>query len=250
MCSESDPDRRLLVADRIAKSLRGRQVLDDASLTVAAGSIHALVGMNGSGKTTLMRIALGMLSSDAGSASLFGTRVGQLAARQWAQVGQLIESPAPYPDLTTRENLTAAARMHGMARAQIPAAVDQAIDDLGLRRWQDDRASRLSLGTRQKVALAQALVHRPQVLVLDEPANALDPRALRTVRALLTDVAGRGGAVLVSSHHLDEMARVATEITVLHRGRVVGSLEPGGHDLERSFFDLIYDADQQMPEVD
>lgn len=238
----------LISAQRVSKRLRTRVVLDDVSLRVAPGTIHALVGMNGAGKTTLMRILLGMLSSDSGTAGLLGTPVSEMEPRQWARVGQMIETPAPYPELTTRENIGAAAMLHGVDRAEVASRVERVIEQLGLGRWRDERASRLSLGTRQKVALASALVHGPRVLVLDEPANALDPRALVSVRALIAGVARGGGAVLLSSHHLDEMARVATDITVMHRGTVVGTLDPHGHDLERNFFDLVHDADQRMPE--
>lgn len=100
--------------------------------------------------------------------------------------------------------------------------------------------------TRQKVALACALVHRPTVLVLDEPSNSLDPSAVVRLREIITGIAGRGGAVLVSSHHLDELARLADTVTVLHRGRIVGGLDPRGLDLEHAFFDLIYQADQDQ----
>ncbi|MGH8952622.1 MAG: AAA family ATPase, partial [Acidimicrobiia bacterium] len=104
-------------------------------------------------------------------------------------------------------------------------------------------ASTLSLGNRQRLGLASALVHGPSVVVLDEPANTLDPAGVVFVRELLTDYAGRGAAVFVSSHHLDQLARVAHRITVLHRGRVVGALDPGGNDLEQHFFDLVHRYD-------
>ena len=238
----------LIRAERLGKRIRGAEILTDVSLSVAPGSVHALVGMNGAGKTTLMRILLGMLSADTGAAWLLGAPVERMGPGGWSQVGQMIETPAPYPELTTRENISAAALLHGVARKDVDAMVEPVIDDLGLVRWRDERANRLSLGTRQKVALACALVHAPRVLVLDEPANALDPRALVAVRRLIAGVADRGGAVLISSHHLDEIARVATEVTVMHRGSVVGRLDPSGRELERVFFDMVYEADRLLPE--
>jgi ABC-2 type transport system ATP-binding protein len=233
----------------IVKSLGGDRVLSGVDIDVRAGEIQALVGMNGAGKTTLMRILLGMLTPDSGSVQLFGEDLVRLAPAQWRRVGHLIEGPAPYPELTTRENLRVMALLRGMPRDRIDAAVAQVIDDLTLARWADRRARTLSLGTRQKLALGGALTHEPDVLVLDEPANALDPSATVRVRALLSAISERGGAVLVSSHHLDELARLADVITVLHRGVVVGALDPHGTDLEREFFSVVYQADQEMDSV-
>ena len=101
----------------------------------------------------------------------------------------------------------------------------------------------LSLGNRQRLGLASALIHDPAVLVLDEPSNAMDPSGVLAVRETLTSHAAAGGAVLVSSHHLDQLARVADRITVLHRGRVVGSIDPAGHDLEATFFEIVRHAE-------
>lgn len=244
---ERRPGEVLLEARDVRRSLGGDAVLHGVDLAVRSGSIHALVGMNGAGKTTLMRILLGMLSADGGRASLFGVAVGALPAVCWREVGQMIETPAVYPELTARENITAAALLHGMDREKVTDRVRRTAEDLGLERWLDRRGKRLSLGTRQKVGLASALVHRPTVLVLDEPSNSLDPSAVVSLREIITGVAERGGAVLVSSHHLDELARLADTVTVLHRGRVVGGLDPRGIDLERAFFDLIYQADQDRP---
>jgi ABC-2 type transport system ATP-binding protein len=125
------------------------------------------------------------------------------------------------------------------------AAVGETINALALTPWANRRARGLSLGTRQRLGLACALAHRPDVLVLDEPTNALDPRGVLIVREALRDAAARGAAVLVSSHHLDEVARIANRITVLHRGVVLGELDPGGVDLERHFFDTVYAAETE-----
>ncbi len=107
----------------------------------------------------------------------------------------------------------------------------------------DRRSSHLSTGNRQRLGLASALLHRPAVLVLDEPARGLDPAGIVLVRDLLVELRDAGAAVLLSSHHLDQLARVADRITVLHRGRRAGGIDPGGRDLEESFFQLVNDAD-------
>jgi ABC-2 type transport system ATP-binding protein len=159
------------------------------------------------------------------------------------KVGHLIETPFAYRELTVRENVAASALLHRMSATEIPRAVRRVVEDFELGHWADRRAGTLSLGNRQRLGLATALVHNPTVLVLDEPANALDPAGVVFTRDLLRRLAADGAAVLVSSHHFDQLARVADRITVLHRGRVVGSLDPDGIDLEQSFFELVHDWD-------
>ena len=244
----SSTTKPLIELTQISKALHGRQVLNAVDLAVPAGQIHALVGLNGAGKTTLMRIALGMLPPDAGGARLFGSAIAGLARECWSDVGQMIEMPALYPELTARQNIVTFALLRGMSTNTIEERVDDIIKELALGKWIDQRCSRLSLGTRQKVALASALVHCPRVLVLDEPANALDPSAVVRLRNLISSVADAGGAVLVSSHHLDELARLADAVTVLHKGTIVGELDPRGADLEKAFFEIVYAADRELGE--
>lgn len=215
-------------------------------LRLAAGEVHALVGLNGAGKTTLMRLLLGMTRPDAGLVRLHGRELSRCAAADWAHVGHLIETPFAYPELTVTENVVSAARLHGRSASMAALAASEVIKSLALDQWATRRARGLSLGNRQRLGLACALVHRPDVLVLDEPTNALDPRGVMIVRRVLHEAAERGAAVLVSSHHLDEVSRIANRITVLNRGVVIGSLDPGGIDLERRFFEMVY-ADESHP---
>ncbi len=238
-----------LRAEGVTKSFGPEQALDGVDLSLAAGEIHALVGLNGAGKTTLMRVLLGMTRPDAGRVllDLPGTRgpvpVGAVPPLAWAGVGHLIETPFTYAELTVAETVRAAALLRGLPASDAERAADAVIDDLALTHWGQRRTRTLSLGNRQRVGLACALVHAPRVLVLDEPSNALDPAGVLRVRRRLLAAAEDGAAVLVSSHHLDEMARIAHRITVLHRGRVVGALPPGGADLERAFFAMVYAAE-------
>lgn len=219
-------------------------VLRDVDLGVAAGEVHALIGFNGAGKSTLMRAGLGMLRPHVGTVRLFGVRVDAADAAVWGRVGHLIDSPFVYPELTVRENLWAAARLHGIPAAGVAAAVDRVVAELELGPWAGRRANALSLGNRQRVGLASALVHRPRLLVLDEPTNALDPSGVVLLRELLLGAAREGTAVLVSSHHLDEVARIADRVSVIHAGTMIGELDPHGVDLERAFFAMVYAADQ------
>ncbi|MFC5139090.1 ABC transporter ATP-binding protein [Actinomycetospora rhizophila] len=215
-----------------------------ATLTVAPGEVHALVGLNGSGKTTLMRAALGMVDLHAGGARIDGVPVAGLPRGAWSRVGHMVEHAFAYPDLTVRRNIRLAARLHGLPDPQARRAVDHVLAALDLERYARVRARLLSQGNRQRVGLAAALVHAPRLVVLDEPTNALDPRGVVLVRELLVARAAAGAGVLVSSHHLDEVARVAHRISVLNHGRVIGTLDPGGADLERTFFRVVHADDE------
>ncbi|MHC6591612.1 ABC transporter ATP-binding protein [Arthrobacter sp. C152] len=238
-----------ITADRVTKSLGALTVLDGVSLEVGPAEIHALVGLNGAGKTTLMRILLGMLAPDRGTASLAGVPVPAAGTQLWSRVGQMLETPFAYPELTARENVYCSARLHGMGKVAASSAAVRALAGLGLEEYADRRAGSLSLGNRQRVGLAAALVHAPDVVVLDEPTNALDPRGVIVLRQLLREAClDRGAAILVSSHHLDEVARMADRISVLHRGKIIGTLQPGTSDLERVFFDLVLQWDMHGQE--
>ena len=241
-------DGPLLELRDLARRFGEEVAVAGIDLTVHPGEIHALVGLNGAGKTTLMRLALGMLRPDGGSARLRVSDGGPVEAvsappSTWAWVGHLIETPFAYAELTVTETIVAAARLRGLSATDARAAATSVVDDLALGHWAARRTGQLSLGNRQRVGLACALVHRPRLLVLDEPTNGLDPAGVVAVRRRLEHLADDGAGILVSSHHLDEMARIADRITVVHRGRVVGGLAPQGTDLERQFFAMVYAAD-------
>lgn|SRR5690606_10631369 len=208
-------------------------------LDVRYGEVHALVGLNGAGKTTLMRLLLGMLRPDAGTIA-----VGE----SWSGVGHTIDEPFGYPDLTTVANLAIAARLRGVAKSEVQEVVVAAIADLGLEAYATRRARTLSQGNLQRLNLAAALQHHPRVLVLDEPTSALDPHGMILLRTELLRRATQGAGVLVSSHHLDEIARIADRITVINHGAVIGLLDPGGTNIERDFFALVLADDESRME--
>ncbi|GGH41287.1 ABC transporter ATP-binding protein [Microbacterium album] len=210
-------------------------------LRVDPGEIVALVGLNGAGKTTLMRLALGMLRPDAGTVLLGGIPLARAPRELWRGVGHLVETPLAYPELTARENLRAAAELHGAD----PGVADAALRTWHLERWERQRVRRLSLGNRQRVGLAAALQHDPGLIILDEPGNALDPAGVIVLRDQLEARARSGAAVLVSSHHLDEVARIAHRIVLMNRGRLIGALDPGETELERAFFERVRDDDER-----
>ena len=230
-------------------ALRGKPVLRDLSLSLADGECRAIVGLNGAGKTTALRVILGMLRPDAGRVLLHGRDIASSPRDVWRRVGHLVERPFSYPELTARQNIEASIRLHGADPERTERAVQLMSEALALTGWLNMPARRLSLGTRQKVGLIGALAHEPDVVVLDEPTNGLDPLAVVGFRDLLREVTGRGGTVLVTGHHFDELTRIADRVDVLHRGRIIDTIvpeepgRPGGTDLERVFFDAVLAAD-------
>jgi ABC-2 type transport system ATP-binding protein len=230
-------------AHGLTRQFSGGAGVSGIDLDVPAGEIHALVGLNGAGKTTLMRLLLGMLRPDSGTVTINGR---PLETTDWTTVGHLVETPLAYGELSGRTNLILAARLHGATRAQAAQMVDRVLAELNLAQYAPVLARRMSLGNRQRLGLAAALQHDPQIVVLDEPTNALDPAGVILLREALLRRATDGAGVLVSSHHLDEVARVAHRITVINAGRVIGALDPHGVDIERSFFALVHADDARQ----
>ncbi|GGG59358.1 multidrug ABC transporter ATPase [Kocuria dechangensis] len=213
------PPRVLL--HEVSKRYGPVSAVDSVSLSIGAGEVYALLGLNGAGKTTLLRLLLGMVRPSGGTAALLGRPVGD--RRTWARVGYLVETPSAYPELTVRENLEV---VRYLRRLPDRTAVDDAVERFGLTAYADRRARALSLGNLQRLGLAKALLHRPELVVLDEPVNGLDPAGVAEIRALLAGLAREHGAtVLLSSHLLGEVARIATRIGVLHEGRLVEELD-------------------------
>jgi len=209
----------VIVASGLTKRYGEVVAVDDVSLRIAAGEVYALLGLNGAGKTTAIRMLLGMVRPTGGSVTVLGTEIRPGAHGVWSRVGYLVETPAAYPDLTVVENLTVAARLRGLrGRRQ----VDDVVERLRLTQYARNRARTLSLGNAQRLGLAKALLHRPELLILDEPANGLDPAGVAEIRDLLLELSrGQGVTVLLSSHILTEVARLATRIGVIDRGRLV-----------------------------
>jgi ABC-2 type transport system ATP-binding protein len=195
--------------------------LDGVDLDVFAGQIHGLVGPNGAGKTTLLGLLLGLAMADDGTLEIFGTRVDRALAGSWNVAG-FVDGPGLYPTLTARQNLAALASLRGEAEGR-SADVDELLDRVGLLEVAADPVGGFSLGMRQRLGLAAALLGEPRLLVLDEPANGLDPAGKRQVHRVLTDLADAGATVVLSSHRMDDLAALCDEVTLLSAGRIVFS---------------------------
>jgi ABC-2 type transport system ATP-binding protein len=232
-----------LSAHRATRSFRNGSGVFDVDLQLHPGQVVALVGLNGAGKSTLMRMLLGMLRPDRGEVRLAGCNVALAPASTWARVGHLVEYPLAYPELTVVRNLQLSARMHRVS--EVDATVEAVIGEFALEPYRQRRTRALSLGNRQRVGLAAALQHDPSVIVLDEPSNSLDPAGVIRLRESLLRRAGGGAAVLVSSHHLDEVARIADRIVVINAGRLIGNLDPGTPGIERAFFESVRIDDER-----
>ncbi|ANC32430.1 ABC transporter ATP-binding protein [Isoptericola dokdonensis] len=226
----------------VRHTFAGRTALDGLDLAVAPGEVVALVGLNGAGKTTALRVLTGRLRPDGGRARVHGQDPARLTPAAARRFGHCVGAGLVDPDLTVRENLRTAALLHGLDRGSVPSACAAALDRLDLGAWADARARTLSAGNAQRLGIACAAVHTPAALVLDEPTATLDPRGVVVVRTLVRSLADAGAAVLVSSHHLDEVARVADRVLVVHAGRVVGGLAPGA-EMEQRFFGAVLAAD-------
>jgi ABC-2 type transport system ATP-binding protein len=229
----------LLEMRNISHQFRNGEGVHSIDLSIEAGQVHALIGLNGAGKSTLMRMMVGMTEPDSGTVSVLGVPISEAGPDVWRQVGHMIESPLIYPELTVRQNLVISARLHDLARSSERKAVDSIMEELDLVRYANHRAADLSQGNRQRAGIASSLIHHPRLIILDEPSNALDPAGVILLRETLQRRVASGAGILVSSHHLDEVARLADRITVLNLGAVIGSLNPNGVDIERAFFSLV-----------
>jgi ABC-2 type transport system ATP-binding protein len=209
----------VVAASGLTKRYRDVVAVDRLTLNIKQGEIYGFLGLNGAGKTTTIRMLLGMIRPNAGSVSLFKTNVRPGITSIWERVGYMVETPHAYPDLTVRENLEMVRRLRCLNDIN---AVPKIIKALKLEQYVDRRAGTLSLGNAQRLGLAKALIHHPDLLILDEPANALDPAGIVEIRNLLCSLANDSGVtIFVSSHILGEVSRLATRIGVIHEGKLV-----------------------------
>lgn len=209
--------------ENLGKHYGDVKAVEQLSLRVAEGEIYAFLGLNGAGKTTTIRMLLGMIKPTTGHANVLKTRVRLGSREPWKSVGYLVETPHSYPELSVYENLEVARRLHpGTPRA----AIDQIIERIGLSAYADRRTGNLSHGNSQRMGLAKALLHNPKLLLLDEPANGLDPAGIVEIRELLLELTREQGVtVFMSSHILAEVARLARRIGIIHNGRLIQELD-------------------------
>ncbi|GAB3604764.1 ATP-binding cassette domain-containing protein [Conyzicola nivalis] len=210
----------MLELHSINRSFGERRVLRDVSFTVAGGRMTGFVGGNGAGKTTTMRVILGVLAADSGNVTLDGA---PLTAEQRTRFGYMPEERGLYPKMKIAEQIVYLGRLHGMSPAQAKTNTESLLERLGLGERMDDTVESLSLGNQQRAQIAAALVHDPEVLVLDEPFSGLDPIAVEVVLNVLKDFAATGAPVIFSSHQLDIVERLCDDLVVIADGEIRAS---------------------------
>ena len=211
-----------ITGTRLTRRFGALTAVDSVDLSIPPGTLYGFLGRNGAGKTTLIRMLLGLIRPTSGSVSILGRAVDSRGGTSgpWGDVGFLVDGPGLYPDLTVQDHLQMACAYRRVARS----GCDEMVDRLALGGYLGIRARALSQGNGQRLGLAMALLHRPQVLILDEPTNGLDPAGVVEIRDLLRGVADDGATVLMSTHLVSEVERMADVVGIIHEGRMVDRL--------------------------
>ncbi len=196
--------------------------VDNLNLSVEKGEILGFLGLNGAGKTTAIRLLLGMIRPNKGRCYIKGHKVTLANRNIWQEVGYIVETPYSYPELTVKENLEIVCKLRGIRDNN---SISWIMGKLKLDKYATKKVKHLSLGNAQRLGLAKAIIHKPKILLLDEPTNGLDPSGIVEIRQLLINLAERGVAILMSSHKLDETSKVATNIAIIHEGKLIKKID-------------------------
>jgi ABC-2 type transport system ATP-binding protein len=237
----------LITAERLTKVYPGKRAIEDVSFEVGAGEIVGFLGPNGAGKSTTMRILTCFQPATSGTARVAGFDVFEQADEVKRRIGYLPETPPIYPDMRVREYLEFVARIKSVPRSEIRRRVDAAVERCGLGDVQHRLTGKLSKGYRQRVGLAQAVLHGPPILVLDEPTSGLDPKQVVEVRRLIRELAGEH-TIILSTHILPEVSMTCQRVIIINRGRIVLSedlrdLALQGTEREMVQMELVADRD-------
>jgi sodium transport system ATP-binding protein len=230
--------------ERLEKTLGKNKVLRGISLEANSGEIFGLLGPNGAGKTTTLRIICTLLAPDAGSVGVLGFDTRSAPEEVRRRVGVVTADIGVYPRLSARENIKYFAELSGILDGELDRRVDAVLNRLDMASFANQRAESLSSGQKQKVAIARAIVHDPEVLMFDEPTSNLDVLASREIRNFMVESRGRGKCVIFSTHVLHDAERLCDRVTVLHEGSVVATgvtaeVRGAHRDLEDAFLELV-----------
>ena len=207
----------------LSKKYGKNLVVDDLNLSIESGEIVGFLGLNGAGKTTTMRMLLGLIKPTSGECYIQGNKVDQNNLEVLNEIGYIIETPYSYPDLTVQENLEIISTLRGIRNKEV---IDWVTEKLKLKQYKDKQVKHLSLGNIARLGIAKAIIHKPKILILDEPTNGLDPFGVIEVRELLKELVNNlGTTVLISSHKLEEISKIATRIVIIHEGRLIREVE-------------------------
>jgi ABC-2 type transport system ATP-binding protein len=211
----------VIEADGLARAFGRVRALDGVSFAVRPGEVFGVLGPNGSGKTTTVRVLNGLLAPDAGRARVWGLDPVASGEAVRRRTGVLTETPSLYEPLTARENLAFFGTLHGLSGARLDGRIAATLRDVGLEERADDPAGGLSKGMKQRLAIARAILHEPEVLFLDEPTSGLDPESSELVNTLIRDLGRSGRTIYLCTHLLDEAERLCDRYALFHRGRVL-----------------------------
>jgi sodium transport system ATP-binding protein len=233
-----------VAVERLEKTLGSNKVLRGISFDAQAGQIFGLLGPNGAGKTTTLRIICTLLAPDSGSVAVLGFDTRKAPEEVRRRIGVVTADIGIYPRLSARENIEYFARLCGLAGGELTRRTDGVIERLDMGSFSKQRAESLSSGQKQKVAIARAIVHDPEVLMFDEPTSNLDVLASKEVREFMVEAKGRGKCVIFSTHVMHDAERLCDRMTILHQGEVVASgttaeVRGDRRDLEDAFLDLV-----------
>jgi ABC-2 type transport system ATP-binding protein len=206
----------IICTGEISKKFRSITAVQSISINVQQGEIYGLLGLNGAGKTTLIRMLLRMIRPDQGVIYLFG-KLLTADFNCWNNIGYMVESAFAYPELSVVENLQV---YYKLRKLNDPSLISRILSKLKLTRYTHIKAKTLSMGNQQRLGIAKALMHHPQLIILDEPINGLDPEGIVEIRELMQELVAEGATILLSSHILTEISRVATRIAIIHQGKL------------------------------
>ena len=207
----------------LSKKYGKNLVVDNLNLSIESDEIVGFLGLNGAGKTTTMRMLLGLIKPTSGECYIQGKKIDRYNLEVLNEIGYIIETPYSYPDLTVQENLEIVGILRGVRNKNV---IDWAVEKLKLEQYKDKQVKHLSLGNVARLGIAKAIIHKPKILILDEPTNGLDPFGVIEVRELLKELANNlGTTVLISSHKLEEISKISTRIVIIHEGRLIREVE-------------------------
>ncbi len=207
--------------ENLTKNFNGFRALDDLNLVVRRNSFMGFLGPNGAGKTTTIKILTNLLIATSGSANLNGIDVTREPKRALANVGAVVETPEFYPYLTPVETLAYMGELSGMSHNDIKSRTKEVLEIVKMSEWADKRIGKFSKGMKQRIAIAQAILHEPSIIILDEPTSGLDPRGMFEVREILVDLKKQDYTVLMSSHQLNEVQEICEDVALINQGKLL-----------------------------
>lgn len=234
----------ILKTTNLSKNYKNKKAVDNVNINVKKGDIYGFLGQNGAGKTTTIRMVMGLIKPTSGEVSLFGERVLPGQYSHYGRIGSVIETAGFYPNLTAAENLEIHRRLMGVTNKNY---LEEALEMTGLLDVRNKKVKGFSLGMKQRLGISRALLHQPELLILDEPTNGLDPVGIKEIRKLILDLSmKRKITIFVSSHILSEIQQMATKIGIIHNGKLIEEIE--FEDLKkknRSYIEIKVDDDKK-----